>query len=102
MAKGDPLTSPYYWASGDYLNRQISFSVEFDETTRDILSVLIHRDPDCLWTRIIWDDPSNNQKAKYSPTVPEGDTTLTAQQVRQATGFRTIEDMLAVQITAGP
>lgn len=101
--RGDPQTSPWIWGSGDYQNRLITITVPFDEATRAIVDgTVVHRDDDCLWSHIVWDDPSNNQKAKRSPVVPFGDTTLTAQQLRQATTFRTIDDILAVQVTAEP
>ena len=103
MAKGDPLLSPWYWEAADYLGRKITVTVPFDNATRSILNgTVIHRDEGCLYVRIVWDNPTDATKAKRSPDVPEGDTTLTAQQIRSRTGFRTIEDVLAVQVTAEP
>jgi hypothetical protein len=101
VARGDPYLSPWVWDARDYLGRAIVVTVPFNDATRDILNgIVIHRDTGCLYVRIVWDDPSNPQKAKRSPVVPVGDTTLTAQQLRQATGFRTIEELMAVQVTA--
>jgi hypothetical protein len=104
MARGDVQLSPWtYDSGGDYLDRHITISVPFDESTRAIGNgTLVHRDVGCLYTHIVFDDPSDTVKIKRLPVVPEGDTTLTAQRVRQLTGFRTIEDVMAVQVTAEP
>lgn len=100
MAKGDPFLSPWVWDARDYLGRAIVITVPFNDTTRALQGATIVRDPDCLYVRIVWDNPSDPQKAKRSPVVPVGTTNLTTQQLRQATGFQTVEDLLAVQVTA--
>lgn len=101
MARGDAQTSPWPWETSDYMGRRITISLPFNESTGAILDgTVIHRDEGCVLSRIVWDDPTDNVKRKVSPTVPVGDTTLTAPQVRQATGFRNLADVLAVQITA--
>lgn len=101
MVKGDPLLSPWYWEAADYLGRKITVTVPFNDATRAILNgIVVHRDPGCLYVRVVWDVPSSGS-SKRGPDIPEGgDITLTAVQLRQATGFRTIEDVLAVQVTA--
>lgn len=99
--RGDPQTSPWTWEADDYLGRVLSISVPFDTNTGAILDgIVVHRDVGCLWTRILWDDPTNPQKAKLSPSVAEGDTTFTAKQLRQATGITTYTGLTSVQITA--
>jgi hypothetical protein len=101
MAKGDVLVSPWNCEFTDYAGAKITIRVDFDNATRAITGGLCHRDPDCVYHRIVWDNPSGPNR-KQLPDLPDGDTTFTAQQVRSATGFRTIEDVLAVQITAEP
>jgi hypothetical protein len=101
VARGDPFLSPWFWDARDHLDRVLSITVPFDNVTGDILNgIVIHRDPGCLYVRVVWDDPSDPQRAKRTPIAPEGDTTLTAQQLRQATGLRTLTDLQAVQVTA--
>jgi hypothetical protein len=99
MAHGDVLLSPYVCEFSDYLQRRLIITLNFSDSTRALLSGSVHRDADCLWTHIVWDDP-NGVNRKPLPAVPAGDTSFTANQIRSATGFRTIEDVLAVQITA--
>lgn len=103
MAKGDPLPSPWVYTSGDDPSvPQLRISVPFNETTGAILNgTVVHRDVGCRWTTVIFADPTDQLLRKDLPPAPEGDTTLSAQQVRQFTGFRTITDLLnAGQVTA--
>jgi hypothetical protein len=105
MAHGDPPTSPYTCGFEDYLGRELSIVVPWDDSvggTRNIVSpVSIHRDAGCLWTSIVFANPNDQLLRKPLPAAPEGDTTLTANQVRSATGARTIDDLLGLgQITA--
>lgn len=107
MAKGDPPTSPWTYDCADYLGRTLTISVPWDDSaggTRNILNgTAIHRDAGCLYTTIVFDNPTDQLARKPLPAAPAGDTTLTALQVRQATGFRTIDDLLAAgQVTAVP
>lgn len=103
MARGDVPTSPWAWECSDYLDRHLRITVPWDDSvggTRNILSgTVVHRDPGCLWNTVTFDVPIG-PNAKRLPAAPEGDTTLTAQQIRSSTGFRTIDDLMAVQITA--
>lgn len=100
MAKGDPYPSPWQWAANDGTGRFIRISIPFDNTTKALLDGgVIHRDVGCRWTKIVWGVPSD-PNAKRSPSVPEGDTTFTAAQVQSFSGFTTVDDILAVQVTA--
>jgi hypothetical protein len=105
MAHGDAPVSPYECSFGDYLGRVLSITVPWDDSvggTRNIQSpVSIHRDAGCLWSTIVFANPNDALARKPLPAAPEGDTTLTANQVRSATGARTIDDLLGLgQITA--
>lgn len=102
MAKGDPLLSPWTWDSGaDYLGRHMSITLPFNNTTRAITNGgVIHRDAGCMYTKIVWGVPTSPTSIR-SASVPNGDTAISAAQVR-ALGFDTIEQVLALQITAEP
>jgi hypothetical protein len=102
---GAVFRSPYPSEFTDSQGRVLSISVAWDDdlagNTRNILSAQIHRDVGCKWATVIFANPTDVLLRKDLPPAPEGDTTMTAQQVRQRTGFRTIDDMLAAgQITA--
>jgi hypothetical protein len=100
MAKGDPYPSPWMAVFNDNTGLFIRITIPFDNTTKAILDGgVIHRDPGCRWTRIVWGVPSDGA-AKRSPAVPVGDTAFTAAQVLAFSGFSTINDILALQVTA--
>ena len=103
MARGDPLLSPWLWAAGDYVGRQITISVAFNNSTRAIQSATVHRDDGCQYHTIVFDVPSDQVKAKRlaAPTDGAGDKTYTKAQIN-AQGLTVIEDILAIQITAEP
>ncbi|GAB3884671.1 hypothetical protein [Terrabacter terrigena] len=99
-----PITSPFFYdTGGDYQDNHLTITIPFDEVTRLIQDGgVIHRDPGCVYSVIVWDNPSDPQKAKRLAGVPDGDTVVTARQIKQATGFTTAEDLVSVQITAEP
>lgn len=102
MAKGDPQLSPWTCEFSDYLGRKITITVNFNNASRALLNNnLVHRDAGCLWTHIVWGDP-NGANAKPTPAVPTGDTTFSAAQIQSFTGFTTIDQVLAAQVTAAP
>jgi hypothetical protein len=103
MAKGDPLLSPWVPAFQDYLGRVISITVNFNNTTRALVNAVVHRDAGCLYTKIVFDNPGDAVKAKRlaAPADGQGDRTYTAAQLASQ-GLSTIEDAMAVQITAEP
>lgn len=103
MAKGDPLLSPWTWDSGgDYQDRHIRITIPFDNTTKAIQNgIVVHRDTGCLYTKIVIGVPSD-PGSQRTASVPNGDTNITANQFRNATGFTTIDQVLALQITAEP
>lgn len=103
MAKGDPLLSPYVWDSGaDFLGRHITITIPFNNSTRAIQNgTVVHRDVGCLYTKIVFGVPSD-PGSQRTASVPNGDTTITANQLRNTTGFTTIDQVLNLQITAEP
>jgi hypothetical protein len=103
MADGPPMTSPYVWEAGDYLTRVIRITVTFNNATRALTGATVFRDAACLYQKIYIGTgadgtPDNTDKVIV---VPAGSASVTAQQLRQR-GLDTIEDVLALQITAGP
>lgn len=103
-----PLTSPWQWIARDYQSLAISISITFDETTHALLDVggactTVHRDSGCQYNTIVLDNPADSAKAKLLPAPADGKPDVsysTAQLARQ--GLSTIDDVLAVQITAEP
>ena len=94
------FTSPFTWDSGaDFLGRHITISIPFNTGTRAFQNgIVVHRDTDCVWQRIVVGDPVTS--TTRTARVPNGDTSATANQFRNATGLATIDDVLSLQITA--
>ena len=103
MARGDALTSPWVWEAADYVGLAIRITVNFNNSTHALQSTVIHRDSGCQYTKVVLDVPSDGVRAKrlQAPSNGAGDRTYTANQMK-AQGLDTIEDVLAVQITAEP
>lgn len=94
---------PYIWPAADYLGRAITITVNFDDGTRLLSGASIDRAAGCLYSHLYIGkgvDGSPNSTTK-SFTVPFGTTNVTQAQMNSR-GFTTIEDFLALQITAGP
>lgn len=103
MVAGGPIQSPWTYTTGDDPGEpRLTISVPFNNATRAILNgTLVHRDAGCRFSTIVFANPSDQLLRKPLPAAPVGDTTLSAQNVRQATGAQTIEQLLALgQITA--
>jgi hypothetical protein len=103
MVVGGPIQSPWtYSTSDDPARPRLTISVPFNNATRAILNgTAVHRDAGCPFSTVVFANPSDQLLRKPLPAAPVGDTTLTANQVRNATGFQTIEDLLAAgQVTA--
>lgn len=97
------MTSPWVWESGDYREKIIRISVGFDPITRLVLSVQVYRDPDCVYGRVyigLGADGTPNSTINTVP-VPIGNTSIGAAPLRR-NGLSTIDDILKLQITAGP
>lgn len=103
MAKGDPLVSPWVWEADDYVGLAIRITVNFNNSTLALQSAVVHRDTGCQYNTIVFDNPTDAQKAKLlaAPVDGAGDKTYTANQMSKQ-GLSTINDVLAIQITAQP
>jgi hypothetical protein len=100
MTRGGTLTSPWVWSAGDYAGLVIKITVNFNNTTHALLSAVVHRDSGCQSHAIVFDVPaSGTAKRLAAPADGAGDVTYTANQMGKQ-GLNTIEDVLALQITA--
>lgn len=107
MAKGIG-PSPWVWQALDYVGDAIRISVNFDDVTHALVNVggacaTVHRDTGCQYTKIVLDNPTDGVKAKRLAAPADGaaDATYNVAQLSHQ-GLTTIDDVLAVQITAEP
>lgn len=103
MAKGDPLLSPWVVQFFDFQHLELRITVNFDNTTRALLSAVVHRDSGCQYHTIVFDVPGDGVKSKRLPAPVDGagDRTYSAAQMASQ-GLSTIEQAMALQITAEP
>lgn len=97
-----PPTSPWVWQAVDNFGRFIRITLPFD-AAHALGTATVERDVGCQWAHIyigLGADGTPNSTA-HAFTVPEGMNTVTANQLRQR-GLNTIDDVIALQITAGP
>lgn len=98
-----PQTSPWEWMGADYLERPISIRVFFDPITRLVLGCTVYRDPNTLMRKIyigLGEDGTPNTSVRTF-NVPVGNTTIGAGPLIN-NGLQTIDDVVTLQITAGP
>jgi hypothetical protein len=103
MSGGPISTSPWVVEIWDYQHRMISITVPWNTGTRAQQGATLHRDSGCVYNWIILGDPndSTNTKAFQCPADGQADSTTSAQQLRN-NGLTTIDDVVAVQVTASP
>lgn len=96
-------TSPMTWSFPDYMGRAISLRVTFNERTRRITGATVTRDTGCLYSTLYWGlgEDGTPDTTTRKATVPEGTTTLGSGQIT-ALGFTYVENIEAVNFTAGP
>ena len=99
MAKGDPFLSPWFSEFADSRQRKITLSVNFDDDTRAVTSVIVRRDKGCSYKAVVlrpraraFDNPHDAVKRLAAPADVQAD----------ALGVTTIEQAMALQITAEP
>lgn len=102
---GRPIPNPWVWEDADFQGDVIRVTVSFNDTSRAVTGITAFRDPNCQYRRILIGtsadgNPDDTDKAI---AVPAGTTVLTSQQlaVLRNRGLATIEDIRALQITAG-
>jgi hypothetical protein len=103
MPPGVQVFTPWVYESLDYVGKAIRITVNFDNTTRALTNAVVHRDTGCQYRTIVFDNPSDQAKAKRlaAPNDGQGDRTYTSTQLASQ-GLSTIEQALAIQITAEP
>lgn len=88
--------SPWSVAFPDYQGNAITITLTFNNSTRALTGGTVVRDAGCVYSTIVIGDPATTQMTFQ---VPFGSTTLKANQLSNK-GLNTIEDVLALQITA--
>jgi hypothetical protein len=99
MGFGPPPTSPFIYEARDYQGNMISASIPYDDTTKVINGPMsVHRDPACVYVKVIIGDPKSPITTQL---VPAGDHTITAAQLASV-GVTSINTVIDTQITASP
>jgi hypothetical protein len=99
-----PTPNPYHWESGDLEGDLITIDFTWDNTTRALTAINVHRDAACSWNTILiglGSDGSPDTTLR-AVTVPVGNRTLTSAQLSALAtrGLASIDDVLTLQITA--
>lgn len=101
---GTGVHSPFvFYETDDYQEKIIRISFTFDEITRVLQSGTVYRDAACIYKKIYigfgTDGAVDSSLRKVN--VPSGTTNIPIAALSNF-GFNTIEDIVALQITAGP
>jgi hypothetical protein len=101
-APGGIPAPPYAWSSEDYASRVISIVIDYNQTTGNITGATTHRDPGCLFSRILIGvgGDGSPENAPHKIQCQEGDHSHSAGQLH-AVGLDTYADVISNQITAG-
>lgn len=118
MARGEPLASPYVMTFGDYLadpgadadqtkpRHAVRIEVAFNNGNHSITGATAWRAADCLWTKIALGVGSDGTP-NTSPVVfdlsglNDASTSISGGQLAKPPyNFSTIDDFMALQITA--
>lgn len=95
--------NPWVWSANDPLGNPLTISVAWKASMRALQNTTVTRDPACslghIYIGVGADGTPNTSPNAYA--VPTGSTTITAATLSK-NGLNTIDDVLALQITAGP
>lgn len=102
--KGEPVQTPYEFDATDANGAQLTVRFNFNNNTRMLNNVNLHRDQGCLFTQIFLgvgpDGTPNSSPLQFTHTGQVD--VVFAGPALDALGFATIEDVLNTgQITAG-
>jgi hypothetical protein len=95
--------NPWVWSANDPLGNPLTISVAWKASTRALQNTTVTRSAGCSLTTIyigVGPDGTPNTSAN-AYAVPVGSSTVTAATLSK-NGLNTIDDVLALQITAGP
>lgn len=101
---GDPYVppNPWTWAANDVNGRTLAVTVNWRSNTKALSGAVITRAVGCqlttLYIGVGADGTPNSSPNAYA--VPEGTTNIGSGQLK-ANGLSTIDDVTALQITAG-
>lgn len=103
---GGVAQSPWQYEASDYLGRRLSITITFNNATRLITGATVHRDPDCMYTRILVgvgvDGGPDSSTHVFGVPNLEGDRNFGVGAINSV-GLSVIEDVFALgQIAAAP
>ena len=94
--------NPWVWETADTNGLVIRITVPWNAGNKQVQGATIYRDPGCLYGALIFgigDDGVPDSSPDRFP-IPEGTTEIPGNLLR-ANKIKTIDDILATQITAG-
>lgn len=98
-------SNPWIYQAIDYAGNALTISITWNASNSNITGGTVTRDPACLYQNIYWGagtDGTPNSSTATMHTIPSGTTNASAAQIKSNTGFSTITQLAALQITAGP
>lgn len=100
---GSDPANPWKWTADDYLRRAISISLPWDSATRALGNATVVRDQDCLYGHLyIGVGPDGRPESSANAyAVPVGTHTVSSATLA-SNGLSTIDDVVVLQVTAGP
>lgn len=92
----NPPTPPWIWSSGsDYQGKAITLTFDYNASTHALGDLTTQRDTGCVWSKI----EIGLGGQRKTVTVPAGQRTFTPAQIQAVTGFTSIEQIWALNIT---
>jgi hypothetical protein len=101
-ARGDVEPSPWVSRFADYQGNAITLTVNFNNNNRQVLNASVDRDEGCVYTKILFgrgQDGTPDSTTNFFE-IPAGPSSI-GRGVLVQHGFDLIEDMQALQVTAG-
>lgn len=97
MAKG--WVSPWQYQAGDHLDRRVTVSITFNNSTLAITNPALRgvRDPGCLYDRVLIGRPDGSMKVFR---IPEGSFSVSRTSLL-GQGFATIQQVVDANFTLG-
>lgn len=99
----EDINDPWSWETGDYQEKIIRITINWDTSNGALMSAVTYRDPECIYAKI-YIGLSEAGIVEDTPdqwNVPVGETVIRADSLMKGR-LRNIRDVLYLQITAGP